>query len=108
MKNYYKYFVYKSFGKILMNKKNHISDYGNKNIENVEKIFDLLSKNISNSHKLLLAVSGGSDSMFLAVLIYNFFVKNNLDLKNLHIVHCNHNTRKETLSEQNFVESFFE
>jgi len=46
--------------------------------------------------------------MFLSVLIYNFFVKNNLSLNNLYFVHCNHNTREETDSEQKFVEGFFD
>jgi tRNA(Ile)-lysidine synthase TilS/MesJ len=46
--------------------------------------------------------------MFLAVVIYNFFVKNNLNLDNLFFVHCNHKTRPETDVEQKFVEDFFD
>lgn len=57
--------------------------------------------------KLLIAVSGGPDSMLLSVLMYNFFVKNNLDLDDLYFVHCNHKTRSETDEEQKFVEEFF-
>jgi len=58
--------------------------------------------------KLLVAVSGWSDSMLLSVLMYDFFVKNNLDLDNLFFVHCNHKTRSETDEEQKFVEEFFD
>lgn len=74
------------------------------------KLSDIFAININNisNKKLLLAVSWWPDSMLLSVLIYNFFVKNNLNLDNLFFVHCNHKTRFETDDEQKFVEELFE
>jgi tRNA(Ile)-lysidine synthase len=72
-----------------------------------KKLSDIFDINKNNS-KILIAVSGGPDSMLLSVLIYNFFVKNNLNLDNLFFVHCNHKTRPETAIEQKFVEEFFD
>ncbi len=77
------------------------------------KLSDIFFVNKNNSinkktKKLLIAVSGWPDSMLLSVLIYSFFVKNNLDLNNLFFVHCNHKTRLETDEEQKYVEDFFE
>ena len=77
------------------------------------KLSDIFFVNKNNginkkTKKILIAVSGGPDSILLSVLIYNFFVKNNLDLNNLFFVHCNHKTRPETDEEQKYVEKFFE
>lgn len=73
-----------------------------------KEIFDKLSEYIFDDKKVLIAISGWPDSMFLSVLIYNFFIQNNLDLDNLSFVHCNHKTRKETDNEEKFVKEFFD
>lgn len=85
-----------------------IKNFVNIDISKFSDLFDQLSNYIFDDKKILIAVSGWPDSMFLSVLIYNFFVKNNLSLNNLYFVHCNHNTREETDSEQKFVEGFFD
>ena len=84
-----------------------IKNFYNINVSQFSDLFDYLSDYIFDDKKVLIAVSGWPDSMFLSVLIYNFFVKNNLDLNNLHFIHCNHKTREETDDEQVFVENFF-
>jgi tRNA(Ile)-lysidine synthase len=56
---------------------------------------------------LLVAVSGGVDSMVLAVLIYSFFSIEAYDLNNLTFVHLHHGVRKESDEEMLFVERFF-
>lgn len=71
-------------------------------------VFEQLSNYICPETKILIAVSGWADSMFLSFLIYSFFVKNNLDFNNLFFIHCNHKTRKETEQEQKFIEDFFD
>ncbi|HOG15686.1 MAG TPA: tRNA lysidine(34) synthetase TilS, partial [Candidatus Absconditabacterales bacterium] len=71
-------------------------------------VFEQLSNYICPETKILIAVSGGADSMFLSFLIYSFFAKNNLDFNNLFFIHCNHKTRKETEQEQKFIEDFFD
>ncbi len=73
-----------------------------------DDLFVKLSDYISEDKKILIAVSGGPDSMFLSVLVYNFFVSQKLSLDNLFFVHCNHKTRLETDDEQKFVEEFLE
>ncbi len=83
-----------------------IKQFKIKELKNFKETFDKLSEHIFDDKKVLIAVSGGPDSMFLSVLIYNFFIQNKLDLDNLFFVHCNHNTREETDSEQKFVEEF--
>lgn len=92
-----------------MIKKQKISDFKNLDIDVLWN--DLISKlfeNFSGNKKLLIAVSGGPDSMFLSTIIYKIVIKNKLDLENLYFVHCNHKTRKECDLEQSFLEWFFD
>ena len=56
----------------------------------------------------MIAISGGSDSMVTASLMYNFFVKNKYDLQNLFFIHCNHNIRSGNTEDEEFVRNFFE
>lgn len=56
----------------------------------------------------MVAVSGGSDSILTASLVYNFFLKNKYDLQNLFFIHCNHNIRKGNISDEKFIRAFFE
>ncbi len=71
------------------------------------QIFDKLSKIVFSNTKILVAVSGWPDSMLVSVLLYKYFLENNLDLDNLFFVHCNHKTRIETDNEESFIRSFF-
>ncbi len=73
-----------------------------------QNIFEQLFKLITPKKRVLIAVSGWADSMFLSFLIYSFFANNNLDFNNLFFIHCNHKTRKETEQEQKFIEDFFD
>jgi len=75
--------------------------------ERMDKIFTYLQKYVSSTTVVIVAVSGGSDSMFCSCLIYGFYVKNKFDLNNLKFVHCCHNTRKENTNEQAMLEGFF-
>ncbi|NOZ44262.1 MAG: hypothetical protein GXP45_03905 [bacterium] len=47
------------------------------------------------------------DSMFVSSLLYNFFVTEDLDLKNLSFVHLNHGVREESKNEEVFIKEFF-
>lgn len=60
-----------------------------------EKIFTILKKNIKPTEKIALWISWGPDSMFLLENIIHYFEENNFPLKNIHIIHCNHNLRKD-------------
>lgn len=68
--------------------------------------FDQLSNYISQDKKVLVAVSGGPDSMFASLLVYKFFLSRWYNLGNLYFIHCNHKTRVETDTEQDFITSF--
>lgn len=56
---------------------------------------------------VVVAVSGGPDSMFVAYLLYAYWKRNNISLDTLHIVHCNHHTRPETDHEEQLVRTTF-
>lgn len=70
--------------------------------------FDILKDKVQTNQKLMVAVSGGSDSIVTASLMYNFFLKNKYNLQNLFFIHCNHNIRKGNSSDEIFIRSFFE
>lgn len=72
-----------------------------------EKIFASLKEHVLPSQTYLLAVSGGSDSMLTASLVYNYFIKQKLGLQNLILVHCNHWVRTESYQESLFLKTFF-
>jgi len=73
-----------------------------------DDLFDRLLEYFLENKKILVAVSGGPDSMFLSMLILKYFDLNNLDLNNLYFVHCNHKTRNEADNEEKFVKEFFD
>lgn len=71
-------------------------------------IFTNLKKHIKSDSKLLVAVSWWSDSIFLSVLLRDFFLKNNLDTNDIYFIHLNHNTRKNNIKDEIFIKNFFE
>lgn len=73
-----------------------------------EIYFELLKSKVSPTQKLMVAVSGGADSILTACLVYNFFLKYKYNLQNLFFIHCNHNTRVGNLADQEFITTFFE
>jgi tRNA(Ile)-lysidine synthetase-like protein len=73
-----------------------------------QQIFEKLKKYIFHDTKILIAVSGWPDSMFVSSLLYIFYKKNNFDINNLFFCHCNHKTRPETDEEEKFIRKFFE
>ena len=72
-----------------------------------KQIFVSLKDHIIPRQTYLLAISGGSDSMLTASLVYNFFVQQKLGLQNLILVHCNHWVRTESYQESKSLEKFF-
>ncbi len=70
-------------------------------------IFTNLKKYVKSDSKLLIAVSWWSDSIFLSVLLRDFFTKNNLDNNNLYFIHLNHQTRLNNIKDEIFVKNFF-
>lgn len=71
-------------------------------------VFDALKDKVQAGQKLMVAVSGGADSMLTAYLIYNFFLRNKYDLQNLFFIHCNHNVRSGNSNDEIFIRTFFE
>lgn len=72
-----------------------------------KQIFESLKNHIIPGQTYLLALSGWSDSMLTASLVYNFFIHQKLGLQNLILVHCNHWVRTESYQESKFLEKFF-
>lgn len=49
-----------------------------------------LKHQIQANEKILVAVSGGADSILTSCLLYNFFVQEKYNRDNLFFIHCNH------------------
>lgn len=75
--------------------------------EGSKQIFEFLKTHIIPEKKYIIAISGGSDSMLTASLVYKFFLLQRLDLQNLILVHCHHGIRKESDQEALDIQRFF-
>ncbi len=73
----------------------------------IQEGYNLLKEQTQPTNKVMVAVSGGSDSILASSLLYNFFVKQKYNLQNLFFVHCNHTTRKGNKEDELFVRQFF-
>lgn len=69
--------------------------------------FEIMKAKVSPEQKVMIAVSGGADSIVTACLMYNFFLKSKYNLQNLYFIHCNHNTRTGNAADQKFITQFF-
>ncbi len=76
-------------------------------IKKVQDCLDTLNTIIQPQHKIMVAVSGGADSIMTACLLYHFFIQKKYDIKNLRFIHCNHNTRTGNRDDEKFITSFF-
>jgi len=72
-----------------------------------KKLTKLLESLELKDKDIILAVSWGADSMIVASQILYFYYKNKLNLKHIHIAHCNHKIRKESDIEAKFMSDFF-
>ena len=76
-------------------------------LEIEKKVLDTISryKLIQEKDKVIVAVSGGPDSMCLLNLLYNFKIKN---IKNyeLYVAHVNHCIRKEAIEDEKYVKQY--
>ena len=69
--------------------------------------FELLKSKVQPGKKLMIAISGGADSILTACLVYNFFIESKYSLQNLFFIHCNHKTRKGNQNDEKFIRAFF-
>lgn len=79
------------------------------NIKEKVKTVILENKLIENEDKIVVAVSGGPDSMCLIDLLYNLKEKLKLEYNikyELVVAHVNHMIRKESYDEKKYVEEF--
>lgn len=87
----------------LIKKKDDINFY----LENhLEDIFFILKESIGLNQKVCLWVSGWSDSMLVAHLVYEFYIKRWYNTKNLYILHYNHHQREESNNDELFVKNW--
>lgn len=74
----------------------------------VPELFVQLESLFPYPQKLALALSGGSDSMLMAVLMLEFWQEKGWDQDLLFFLHCNHKLRKESDDEQKTLQERFE
>lgn len=72
------------------------------------ELFRLLDKLFPEAKKVAIGLSGGSDSMFLAAMFVSFWQEKTRDLDQLFFLHCNHQMRKESKEEADFLVHFFQ
>ena len=71
----------------------------------MKESIDFISKNVDDNSSIVVAVSGGPDSMALLSLLINIREKKNL---NIIVAHINHNLREESNEEYSFVKKYCE
>lgn len=69
----------------------------------MKKTLDFLNNHLKSNEKIVIGLSGGSDSICLCHLVNSLKEKYNLEII---AVHINHGLRKESLDEKVFVEDF--
>ena len=76
-------------------------------LEIEKKVLDTISKYnlIQENDKIIVAVSGGPDSMCLLNILYNFKI-NNIKKYELYVAHVNHCIRKDAIEDEKYVEKF--
>ena len=74
------------------------------------KLINKVAPLLALPHKILLAVSGGVDSVVLLAILYQYFIEKRYDTRQyLAIAHCNFRLRgQESDEDENFVESLSE
>lgn len=70
--------------------------------------FDIIKSQVKPGQNIMIAVSGGADSILTSCLMYNFFTKNKYNLQNLFFIHCNHHTRSGNQDDEYFIQHFFD
>ncbi len=73
------------------------------NSEILPKIFQNLEGLLSSSGRIALAVSGGVDSLFLAVVVYRYYLERGWNMQNLHCIVVDHNLRENSASDAIFA-----
>ena len=73
----------------------------------IDQLFLELEQVFPYPNKAGVAVSGGSDSMFLSYLLVSFFEKKGRNSDFLYFLHCNHAVRPESEYEAQQLEKLF-
>lgn len=67
------------------------------------KVFKEFDKFLESSEKILIAVSGGVDSVFLSICLYRYFVENGYNIENIYCVTIDHQLREMSQYDANFT-----
>lgn len=73
-----------------------------------QECFRFLKEKITPNQKIMVAISGGADSMLTACLLYDFYKKEHYPLDHIFFIHCNHNTRSSNTDDETLIKNFFE
>lgn len=72
------------------------------------EFFNLLEGFFPQAKKVAVGLSGGADSMLLSHLLISFWQEKNWDSNQLFFLHCNHQMRKESKEEAEFLVQYFQ
>ena len=79
-------------------------------VNNIEKkVWAYIKANnmLEDCSNAVVGVSGGADSVCLMIMLNDYIIHNNKDVK-LHIVHVNHGIRKEAADDEQFTRKLCE
>ena len=82
----------------------------NMDVNNIEKkVWAYIKANnmLEDCSNAVVGVSGGADSVCLMLMLNDYIIHNNKDVK-LHIVHVNHGIRKEAVDDEQFTRKLCE
>lgn len=93
--------------KILSTKKAITLQHSSLTFTKKQECFTFLKEKITPDQKIMVAVSGGADSMLTACLLYDFYKQEKYPLDNISFIHCNHSTRSGNKDDEALIKSFF-
>lgn len=80
---------------------NYYVKYSQEEVKSMKNSLEFIKNNIKKDDIVVIGVSGGADSMFLLELF-----KRCISVKNLICAHVNHNIRKESKDDEEFVKNY--
>ncbi|MEI7919458.1 MAG: tRNA lysidine(34) synthetase TilS [bacterium] len=72
-----------------------------------QECFAFLKEKITPDQKIMVAISGGADSMLTACVLYDFYRQEKYPLDNISFIHCNHSTRSSNADDELLIKNFF-
>lgn len=71
-------------------------------------VFPILENTLRRNEEVAIAVSSGVDSMALACAVLLRYQEKQFSCERIHIIHCNHQLRRQSEKEENYIKRFFQ